>query len=289
MEEGRWDEANAEKQRLEEKQRIARREREREAANQRTSSQSEEGESCVSVLMLYYVCIPPYMGIIMAIRGKKKISCDPLFSSKSCRWGLSYWPLPKKQVPFVLLPSPHAFISLPNYLCMYVFFQPFCWRCISLFQMPLMTATRHFGLRAARMRSQVSKSISIREATGKPRNVAAGSAAQTYFDLSSDCKVPWRDRSIKAAWCTAALKACLPPPAWMASSFQWLSVLRDLQAGHFCLIQRESRVFSLRPPSPPTNLVPVSLSLSIYPFVAVTHLRGREWKFLCCCDSGQAE
>uniref|UniRef100_A0AAQ6IMM5 Oxysterol-binding protein n=1 Tax=Anabas testudineus TaxID=64144 RepID=A0AAQ6IMM5_ANATE len=34
MEEGRWDEANAEKQRLEEKQRIARREREREAANQ---------------------------------------------------------------------------------------------------------------------------------------------------------------------------------------------------------------------------------------------------------------
>lgn len=43
MEEGRWDEANAEKQRLEEKQRSARREREREAASQRTSSQSEEG------------------------------------------------------------------------------------------------------------------------------------------------------------------------------------------------------------------------------------------------------
>lgn len=47
MEDGRWDEANAEKQRLEEKQRSARREREREAANQRTTSQSEEGESCV--------------------------------------------------------------------------------------------------------------------------------------------------------------------------------------------------------------------------------------------------
>ncbi|XP_034019908.1 oxysterol-binding protein 1-like isoform X3 [Thalassophryne amazonica] len=42
MEEGRWDEANAEKQRLEEKQRNARREREREAASHRTSSQSEE-------------------------------------------------------------------------------------------------------------------------------------------------------------------------------------------------------------------------------------------------------
>uniref|UniRef100_A0A672H4Q2 Oxysterol-binding protein n=1 Tax=Salarias fasciatus TaxID=181472 RepID=A0A672H4Q2_SALFA len=38
MEEGRWDEANAEKQRLEEKQRSARREREREAASQRSAT-----------------------------------------------------------------------------------------------------------------------------------------------------------------------------------------------------------------------------------------------------------
>uniref|UniRef100_A0A3Q2NQJ3 Oxysterol-binding protein n=1 Tax=Fundulus heteroclitus TaxID=8078 RepID=A0A3Q2NQJ3_FUNHE len=43
MEDGRWDEANGEKQRLEEKQRSVRREREREAASQRASSQSEEG------------------------------------------------------------------------------------------------------------------------------------------------------------------------------------------------------------------------------------------------------
>uniref|UniRef100_A0A671WC21 Oxysterol-binding protein n=1 Tax=Sparus aurata TaxID=8175 RepID=A0A671WC21_SPAAU len=42
MEDGRWDEANSEKQRLEEKQRIARREREREAASQRTSSAPHE-------------------------------------------------------------------------------------------------------------------------------------------------------------------------------------------------------------------------------------------------------
>ncbi|KAM4603733.1 oxysterol-binding protein 1 isoform 1-T1 [Polymixia lowei] len=41
MEAGRWDEANAEKQRLEEKQRIARREREREAT--RTANPPEEG------------------------------------------------------------------------------------------------------------------------------------------------------------------------------------------------------------------------------------------------------
>uniref|UniRef100_A0A8C3AA89 Oxysterol-binding protein n=1 Tax=Cyclopterus lumpus TaxID=8103 RepID=A0A8C3AA89_CYCLU len=44
MEDGRWDEANSEKQRLEEKQRSVRREREREAASQRTSSQSEESD-----------------------------------------------------------------------------------------------------------------------------------------------------------------------------------------------------------------------------------------------------
>lgn len=41
MEEGRWDEANAEKQRLEEKQRIVRREREREAV--KSASSPEEG------------------------------------------------------------------------------------------------------------------------------------------------------------------------------------------------------------------------------------------------------
>lgn len=61
MEEGRWDEANSEKQRLEEKQRSARREREREAASQRTSSQSEEGKS-----RAHLTCIPLYLswGII---------------------------------------------------------------------------------------------------------------------------------------------------------------------------------------------------------------------------------
>ena len=42
MEEGRWDEANAEKQRLEEKQRTARREREREAV--KAASSPEEGK-----------------------------------------------------------------------------------------------------------------------------------------------------------------------------------------------------------------------------------------------------
>lgn len=43
MEQGLWDEANAEKQRLEEKQRTVRREREREAA-QLASAEDGEGE-----------------------------------------------------------------------------------------------------------------------------------------------------------------------------------------------------------------------------------------------------
>lgn len=42
MEEGHWDEANAEKQRLEEKQRTVRREREREAV--RAANSPEEGK-----------------------------------------------------------------------------------------------------------------------------------------------------------------------------------------------------------------------------------------------------
>lgn len=43
MEQGRWEEANAEKQRLEEKQRTVRREREREAS--RAANPSEEGKN----------------------------------------------------------------------------------------------------------------------------------------------------------------------------------------------------------------------------------------------------
>lgn len=50
-----------------------------------------------------------------------------------------------------------------------------------------MTATRHFGSSAVRTGSQVSKYISIREATGKQRTVAAGRAVPTSFDLGFDC------------------------------------------------------------------------------------------------------
>lgn len=69
MEDGRWDEANAEKQRLEEKQRTARREREREAASQRTSSQSEEGKLCVVCCapLRFRVLSLPCMGKIMEL------------------------------------------------------------------------------------------------------------------------------------------------------------------------------------------------------------------------------
>lgn len=61
MEDGRWDEANAEKQRLEEKQRIVRREREREAF--KAASTPEEGkekqrEVCFGVY-LFVLCFCP--------------------------------------------------------------------------------------------------------------------------------------------------------------------------------------------------------------------------------------
>lgn len=58
MEEGHWDEANAEKQRLEEKQRSSRREREREAVKSPTSP--EEGKVngvCFSLFLIRRVCI----------------------------------------------------------------------------------------------------------------------------------------------------------------------------------------------------------------------------------------
>lgn len=45
MEQGLWDEANAEKQRLEEKQRTVRREREREAAHL-ANTEDNEGKTC---------------------------------------------------------------------------------------------------------------------------------------------------------------------------------------------------------------------------------------------------
>lgn len=63
MEEGHWDEANAEKQRLEEKQRSTRREREREAV--KAASPPEEGRTTESefvfsmglIFLFCFVCI----------------------------------------------------------------------------------------------------------------------------------------------------------------------------------------------------------------------------------------
>lgn len=54
MEDGRWDEANAEKQRLEEKQRTTRREREREAV--KAASSPEEGKKIKKRERNYLCC-----------------------------------------------------------------------------------------------------------------------------------------------------------------------------------------------------------------------------------------
>lgn len=71
MEDGRWDEANSEKQRLEEKQRSVRREREREAASQRTSSQTEEGESKANILFFLWSSTP-FMEPVNESRGLRR-------------------------------------------------------------------------------------------------------------------------------------------------------------------------------------------------------------------------
>ncbi|KAG7458542.1 hypothetical protein MATL_G00221590 [Megalops atlanticus] len=66
MEEGRWEEANAEKQRLEEKQRSARREREREAA--RTANSADEGTHQDNYKALWFDrCEDPVTGEVMHI------------------------------------------------------------------------------------------------------------------------------------------------------------------------------------------------------------------------------
>ena len=86
-------------------------------------------------------------------------------------------------------------------------------------------------------------------------------------------------------------KGLLVPYFGRLLSLQRLSVLRDLQDGHCCLIQRESRAF------PPDSHIPILVpcllaqSLSIYAFVAVTHLRELEMKsfVLSRFDSGQTE
>lgn len=59
MEEGHWDEANAEKQRLEEKQRSTRREREREAVKAASSPEegrTTESEFVFSMGLIFFFC-----------------------------------------------------------------------------------------------------------------------------------------------------------------------------------------------------------------------------------------
>jgi len=81
----------------------------------------------------------------------------------------------------------------PSFSLIFVCFELLVFHKFPLFQAHLTTATKHFGLSAARTKSQVSKFTSIKEATGKLRSKAAGKTALIYFDLVTDCKVPRRD------------------------------------------------------------------------------------------------
>lgn len=67
MEEGHWDEANAEKQRLEEKQRSTRREREREAVKAASSPEegrTTESEIVFSMGLIFFVLFCLYLSYI---------------------------------------------------------------------------------------------------------------------------------------------------------------------------------------------------------------------------------
>lgn len=186
MEDGRWDEANSEKQRLEEKQRSVRREREREAAGQRTSSQSEEGECLVCV---YFICTPLYRawgGGDLGIKGYKRSSFSPPEAVDDDPLTDPF--LKSKYSLIAALSCAPSCLSLLSRLFVFVVNT-----ILSVFQARLTTATRLFGSSAARTRSQGSKSTSTRAAIGKPRSVAAGRAARTSIDLGIDRSVPRRD------------------------------------------------------------------------------------------------
>eukprot|EP00064_Thunnus_orientalis_P006420 superscaffoldBa00000665_g6437 len=104
--------------------------------------------------------------------------------------------------------------------------------CPNSFCVHLMTTTEHFGSIAARTRSQVSKCISIKEATGKPRNVATGRAARTYFDHGIDCKSALMRLIHQSPLVDNYRKGLLVPYFGRLLSLQRFSVLRDLQDAH---------------------------------------------------------
>ena len=88
MEDGRWDEANAEKQRLEEKQRITRREREREAV--KAASSPEEGterikgnEPCVFCFHPIFFC--PFIFCPLCLSWNTLYACLCLIPKLSLR------------------------------------------------------------------------------------------------------------------------------------------------------------------------------------------------------------
>lgn len=171
--------------------------------------------------MLYFLCISPSMGKILEMGGKK-ISCDPLFSSTSCRWGLSYWSFLKMQVLlfFVHFTFISPFFNLPsNCLCRLLSFNYFCntillsFRCTS-WQLPSTLVWELQGwdhrwaspyLQGRLLGSQGTWQLGV-----LPSHILTS--------VFTECEVPWRDWSIKAAWCIAATKGLLAPLGWLLPS-----------------------------------------------------------------------
>lgn len=112
MEEGRWDEANAEKQRLEEKQRSARREREREAV--KAASSPEEGRNAdILFCTLFFLHLCSHLMFLCPFifcLSWYFLSAFSIVLTLSCHWGSDQWLSIEKQV--LLLVCSHLWSEL---------------------------------------------------------------------------------------------------------------------------------------------------------------------------------
>ncbi|XP_071263282.1 oxysterol-binding protein 1-like isoform X2 [Salvelinus alpinus] len=173
MEAGRWDEANAEKQRLEEKQRSVRREREREA--QRAANLPEEGAEGVEVAEdADPDDSPPHTP---TPRG------PPLseYQSKYSSFGTHTHTHHDFILTFFLFLYHTSYLSIlsppPPHQWM-------TWKVIMELRSKASTRTtmRRCGSRGPRTSSRESPCTSTRGATGRRRTTATGTFAQIYID-----------------------------------------------------------------------------------------------------------
>lgn len=206
-----------------------------------------------------------FHGPNLKIEGEKKYLCDPLFSSKSCRWGLSYWSVLKKQV--LLFFRLHCLLMLEFLLSFLV---------TQVFSLSGAPHENYQALWFERCEDRI---------TGEQVHIYKGGywEAKDRGSFEGCPDIFWPRDWLRSAPKRLIHQHCLVDsshegrlflPTWTAASLQRLSVLRDLHDGHYCLIQRRGRVFPL------ASLTTILLS----------HI-WEDWnnEGLHCFDSSQAE